>query len=105
MQRVFGDTKRFRADKVWEPTIIPIFLDIKLRVAKASEGGDGATLRKYIDWATQCAAQQNQGVTGTADIMVFEQEVVDNGLYDYAAPTTYLSCDAVKQTNKQTNKK
>ena len=97
VQCVFGDTKRFPADKVWEPTIIPVFLDIKLRVAKAPAGGDGDALRQYVDWATRCAATQNQGVTGTADIMVFEQEVVDNGLYDYAAPTTYLSCDVVSR--------
>ena len=45
--------------QVWDPMIIPVFLDIKMRVAEEVEGGD-----RYLDWAAQCVGDRNANVTG-----------------------------------------
>ena len=67
-----------------------------MKLAEETETGGEDALREHIDHLVQGATALNQAVHGTTDIIVFSSDVIESGVYDYAQPSTYLSCDAVR---------
>ena len=54
--------------QVWDATIIPVFLDIKVRVAEAAETGGTEALTEFMDWTAECVGDRNSNVTGNKGV-------------------------------------
>ena len=61
----------YNENKMWEPTIMPLFVDIKLRIAEEKTDGGKIALKELLHWMEDEVAQQNRNAVGTKGELVF----------------------------------